>query len=352
MWKLMRYILTTVLLAILGVTVVLVGIDIIFTFIVQIGSLGAGYSLLDALVFVLLRLPTDLYLMLPVSAFLGTLVGLGSLASKSELIAMQAAGVSIYQISRGVLLAASFLLVFAYLLSTYISPYTRHLAYLKQNQQSNPQALLVLATATWLKSGDHFVYIGQTRPSGNLLNLVSFTIDNNQLNEVKMAQSAQIENDQWTLTGVSDTKISDNQVIQTTANRLTEPSLISPHLLQIISMDPQDMTLPSLYSYIEYRKQNALDIKPYKLQFWSRIFQPLSLVVLMLMAVPFVFGPLRSANNGLRVVVGVFAGFAFYIANQFFSSFSLLFPIPSFLGAAAPIMLFSLILFIMMQRIN
>ncbi|MDF2529789.1 MAG: putative permease, YjgP/YjgQ family [Gammaproteobacteria bacterium] len=352
MWKLERYILSTVLLAVLGVTVVLLGIDVIFTFIVQINSLGPGYSLVDALVFVLLRLPTDIYLMLPVAAFLGTLVGLGSLASKSELIAMQAAGVSIYRIAKGVLLAGSFLLIFAYMLSTYISPYTRHLAYLKQNQQSNPQALLVLATATWLKSGDHFVYIGQTRPSGNLLNLTSFTIDNSQLSEVKMAQSAQIEKDQWTLTNVSDTHITDNQVTQTASSSLTEPSLISPHLLQIITMEPEDMTLPALYSYIEYRKQNALDVKPYKLQFWSRIFQPLSLVVLMLMAVPFVFGPLRSANNGLRVVIGVFAGFTFYIANQFFSSFSLLFPIPAFLGAAAPIMLFSLVLFILMQRIN
>ncbi|MDF2939373.1 MAG: putative permease, YjgP/YjgQ family [Gammaproteobacteria bacterium] len=348
----MRYIFTTVLLAILGVTGVLIGIDVIFTFIVQINSLGAGYTLVDAFVFVLLRLPTDLYLMLPVSAFLGTLVGLGTLASKSELIAMQAAGVSIYQISRGVLLASSVLLVFAYLLSTYISPYTRHLAYLKQNEQSNPQALLVLATATWLKSGDHFVYIGQTRPSGSLLNLVSFTINNSQLSEVKMAQSAQIEKDQWTLTHVSDTKVSDNQVTQTTSASITEPSLISPHLLQIISMDPQDMTLPALYSYIEYRKQNALDPKPYKLQFWSRIFQPLSTVVLMLMAVPFVFGPLRSSSNGLRILIGVFAGFSFYIVNQFFSSFSLLFPIPAFLGAAAPILLFGLILFALMQRMN
>jgi lipopolysaccharide export system permease protein len=348
----MRYIFTTVLLAIFGVTVVLIGIDVIFTFIVQINSLGPGYGLLDAFIFVLLRLPTDVYLMLPVTAFLGTLVGLGSLASKSELIAMQAAGVSIYQISRGVLLASSCLLLFAYLLSSYISPYTRHLAYLKQNEQNNPQALLVLATATWLKSGDHFVYIGQTRPSGNLLNLVSFTINNSQLTDVKMANSAQIENEQWTLSQVKDTQITDTQVSQTTSDSLTEPSLISPHLLQIISMDPQDMTLPALYSYIEYRKQNALDPKPYKLQFWSRIFQPLSMVILMLMAVPFVFGPLRSSSNGLRILIGVFAGFSFYIVNQFFSSFSLLFPIPAFWGAVAPIVLFGLILFALMQRIN
>ncbi|MDO8953292.1 MAG: LPS export ABC transporter permease LptG [Gammaproteobacteria bacterium] len=352
MWKLMRYIFNTVLLAVIGVTIVLVGIDIIFTFIVQVNSIGPNYSLLDALIFVLLRLPTDIYLMLPVAAFLGTLIGLGSLASKSELIAMQAAGVSIFQISKGVLLASSFLLIFAYMLSTYISPLTRHLAFLKQNQQNNPQALLVLASATWLKSGNHFIYIGQTRPSGNLLNIVNFSINNDQLNDVEIAQSAQIEKDQWTLTNVSDTHITDTQVSQTITPSLTQPSLISPHLLQIITMDPADMTLPSLYSYIEYRKQNALDVKPYKLQFWNRIFQPLSLVVLMLLAVPFVFGPLRSANNGLRVVVGVFAGFAFYIANQFFSSFSLLFPIPAVVGAAAPILIFSMILIGMMNKVN
>lgn len=352
MWKLMNYIFTTVSLAVLGVTAVLVGIDIIFTFIVQVNSLGPGYSLADAIVFVLLRLPTDIYLMLPVTAFLGTLIGLGSLASKSELIAMQAAGVSIYQIAKGVVLSSMLLIVFAYMLSTFISPYTRHLAYLKQNQQSNPQALLVLASATWLKSGNHFIYIGQTRPSGNLLNLINFTIDNNQLDSIEMAQSAQIKNEQWTLTNVSNTDITDSKVSQTKSPAIIEPSLISPHLLQIITMDPADMTLPALYSYIQYRKQNALDVKPYKLQFWNRIIQPLSITILMVLAVPFVFGPLRSANNGLRILVGVFTGFAFYIANQFFSSFSLLLPIPAFLGAILPVITFAGILTAMMWLIN
>jgi len=348
----MGYIFNTVLLAIFGVTLALIGIDLIFTFIVQINSLGPGYNMLDAIIFVLLRLPTDIYLMLPVSAFLGALIGLGSLASKSELIAMQASGVSILQISRGVVLASTFLLIFSYLLSTYISPLTRHLAYLKQNQQNNPQALLVLASATWLKSGNHFIYIGQTRPGGNLLNLINFSIDNNQLNDIQMVGSAQINNNQWTLSKVTDTHLTDTLVTQTQSDSITQASLISPHILQIITMDPNDMTLPALYSYIQYRKTNALDVKPYKLQFWNRIFQPLSLVVLMLLAVPFVFGPLRSANNGLRIVVGVFAGFAFYITNQFFSSFSLLFPIPAFMGAVTPILLFSLILAAMMWKVN
>lgn len=51
---------------------------------------------------------------------------------------------------------------------------------------------------------------------------------------------------------------------------------------------------------------------------WSKIFQPLSVAVMMLMALSFIFGPLRSVPMGVRVVTGISFGFIFYVLDQIF----------------------------------
>lgn len=56
----------------------------------------------------------------------------------------------------------------------------------------------------------------------------------------------------------------------------------------------------------------------YQLNMWSKIFQPLSVAVMMLMALSFIFGPLRSVPMGVRVVTGISFGFIFYVLDQIF----------------------------------
>ena len=67
----------------------------LFIFIGQQDDIGVGnYSALDAIVFVLLNLPEQAWALLPVSALIGSLMGLGSLARGSEITVIRATGVS------------------------------------------------------------------------------------------------------------------------------------------------------------------------------------------------------------------------------------------------------------------
>ena len=74
----------------------------------------------------------------------------------------------------------------------------------------------------------------------------------------------------------------------------------------------------------------------YQLNMWSKIFQPLSVAVMMLMALSFIFGPLRSVSMGMRVVTGISFGFLFYVLDQIFGPLSLVYNIPPILGALLP----------------
>ena len=353
MRRLSLYIAKTVLLSIGLVIGVILSIDLIFTFVAQFHAIGHnGYSMIDAIEFVFLRLPSDLYLILPVCAFIGVLVGLGQLASKSELIAMRAAGVSVAQICRGVLYAAAVVVLVGYLLAIYISPVTRHMAYTKRNQPSQRSAVLVLASATWVRVGDNIIYIGKTLPGGRLENIVSYHITNNQIKQITHADTAKVADKHWVLSNVTMLNLDHDHITKQFRKQATNLGLLSPNLLHILTLEPEDMTLWALYEYIQYRQQNQLDPKPYVLQIWLRILQPLTLVIMMLLAVPFVFGPLRSATMGLRLAVGLSVGFVFYIASQFFGSFTLISPLPAFLGVSIPTLVFALILLVMIRRIN
>ena len=88
MAKLDRYIGVHVFLAILSVLGVIVGLALLFAFIDELGDIEGGYGLLQALEYVLLTTPRRLYEMLPMAALIGCLIGLGTLASNSELTIM------------------------------------------------------------------------------------------------------------------------------------------------------------------------------------------------------------------------------------------------------------------------
>ena len=351
--KLTWYLAKTVILSTLMIIVILLGIDAVVTFVVQTGNVGQGnFSVWTALEFTLWRLPSDLYLVLPVCGFLGVLFGMGALASRHELIVMRAAGMSMWRMSRGVWLGALVFVALGFALSTYISPITRHIAFYKASAMRGAQAVLVLADQSWIKSGDHFVLIGQALPDGYLESVNDFTVTDNKLSKITSAPEVKVEPDKWLLTNPTVTTLSPNKVTTTVHKQLQQPALLTPKLLHILALSPQNMTVTSLMTYIHYRVKNKLDANPYKLQFWNRIFQPLIILILMLLALPVVFQPMRSSGVGWRLMTGFSVGFGFYLVSQFFSTFSVIFNLQPFLGAALPTIVFTFLLVILLWRMN
>lgn len=338
--KLSAYVAKTVFLATLSILLLILSIDFVFAMIGEVNGLEPGASLLSGLIYVLLRMPSDLSLIFPIAGFLGALVGLSLMASKSELIAMRAAGFSIFSLAKAVLLTASFLLSFYYLLTVFLAPYSRHLSINEDRILSRQGNILVLSSETWLKSGGHFLLMGVILPEGVVQHVTDFWVQNGTLTHIRKIDEIHLNpNGTWVLSNVVDTKIEAKRISQTRQATLSEPSLISSALLPIISMSPDEMTLPVLYSYIHFRTQNNLDSKQYELEFWSALIGPLMLPIMMLLSIPFVLGSLRSGAQ-TRIIIGLVMGFGFYIVSQFFGSLTLLSPLPPILGASVPILFF------------
>ncbi len=353
--KLTRYIIHSVLGATLLVLLVLSCLYLLFAFIGESTSIQGSYTYWDALMYVLLTLPANLYVIFPVVGLLGGLLGLGHLASHGELGAMRAAGISVAKIARSVVFAGILMGVVTFLIGAFVGPALQSYASVQKDIQQNGRAILMTSHSTWLKEGNHFVYIQSAGSNGLLEGITRFDVQNNQLVQIEHANSAYYDpHANWTLNRLTQTTLTPDAIRVTTLPQLLHVNLVSPNILQLLLFQNQsdNLTLPGLISYIHYRHHNELSIERYLLTFWQLIFQPIAAVILMLMAVPFVFGPMRSSGFGYRLVLGLLLGFVFFLVSQSTGPMVLVYHGSAFWGAAMPVLFFGGVLGFLIARVN
>jgi lipopolysaccharide export system permease protein len=310
----------------------------------ELEDIGRGnYGILQAMFYVLMELPRDVYQLFPMAGLIGCLMGLGLLASSSELVVMRAAGVSLWQITRAVFIAILIMVGIVTVLGEAIGPHTiLHGERFKALERSGGQAVATTG-GVWLRDGQDFIRIQIVQATNELAGVTRYSFNSqHQMTGVTYAANAHYKHGVWQLQQVLESKIAADGTITTSkAPTGTWLMQLNPSVLKIAQVDPDEMTLSKLYQWIEYRKQNGLRYNNYSLTLWQRIFQPLATCVMMLLAIPFIFGPLRSATMGLRLVSGVIVGFGFYILNQVFGPISLVYQFPPILAAIVPMLLFA-----------
>ncbi|WP_116963467.1 LPS export ABC transporter permease LptG [Fastidiosibacter lacustris] len=347
MKRLTLYVASTVLYTSFIMILALTAIFLLFTYIAQAGDIGKGkYTALIAFLYVVYQAPANIYLIMPVCALLGGLMGLGLLANNSELIVMRASGQSISQIAKGVLLAAFCLALITFLTGAYIAPYFQKQATINKTLATGGNEALVLydTQTLWVREGNAFIHVGKNDTDGKLSNVTKYTVDNNQLTAIDHGDSATFENKQWQVNNVVSTQIGkDNSVVYKDAKQYWN-NLLPPSLLKIITSNTDYLNLSELIDYIKVNKEGQQNANRIWLKFWQTFFQPLSLIILMLIAVPFSLGSMRSSALGYKFIIGMLFGFSFYIINQTFGPFSLVYNLPGFFGAAIPNVIFTFIL--------
>lgn len=348
-----RYIASTSLLLILAALVLVLGVDFLFAYIHELGGVGRGdYRATTALFYTALTLPRRLYDLFPIASLIGVLMALGLLASRSELIVMRASGLSIAQIAAAVAKVGVLMAVGASLLGEFVVPQAEYVAEgLKIQAKSSGQAVLT-AQGTWIREEDDFIHIRSLLPNGVLQEVTRYRFnDQYELQSTMFIQEAKYRHHTWELSGIKESLISPQKVLMRERATDTLNDLIDPALLDVLLSKPDNLSLVGLHRYIGYLKDNQLDASHYELIFWQKIAAPFSVILMIVLGVPFVFGPLRNASMGLRMLSGIFFGFLFYLVNEIFGPLSLVYHFPPLLAALAPLFLFSCFGYWMMRRV-
>lgn len=345
--RLDAHIRNAVLMAMLVVIGLIASLDLVFTLLDQLADTSASYGTPQALLFVLMTLPSSIYELLPFAALGGALIGLGVLASNNELVVMQSAGVRVSQIVFAVLKPTLLVMAFGILLGEYIAPPLEQLAQSNRALQRSGGVAINSEEGTWRKVGNEFIHIGAIAPGGEqLFSLTRYRLDERRrLLSASYAESANyVSNPEgggfWRLQGVSQSVFEAGRV--RTSRYLQEDWQVelSPELLGVLLIEPDEQPISGLYRLARYFEGEGLDPSRFDLAFWKKLLQPLTTVALVLLAVSFVFGPLREATMGFRVFVALAIGLAFTILQRLMEPASLLLGFEPLFAVLLPVVLF------------
>ena len=156
----------------------------------------------------------------------------------------------------------------------------------------------------------------------------------------------------WRLHEVSRSIVSAKQIESSSFDELYWQSELNPDNLGILTRNVEELNLLDLYRYRSYLRANGLDARRYDLSFWRKLFQPATTIVMMLVALSFIFGPLRSVSMGTRLVSGVITGFAFHLGNNIFGPLSIVYGLSPIIGASLPMLALLLAAVILLGRIR
>lgn len=351
MRKLDRYVGWTVFAAIILVLIVIVGLDAVSEFIDESDDISETYTFWQVSLYVLLTLPGRFYEFMPFAALIGCLLGLGQLATSSELVVMRAAGVSIGRLTWLAMKPALLLAVFGFLLGEFLAPRTEQMAETGRALAQNPEESFGGNYGVWNREGNTFVHFNAVDTEGVVLGITLWQLDDKQrMRSTLRARRAVYQGNFWTMEEVVKTTFSSWQTTREVHDEVRWDTAITPELLSLVVVSPDSLPLADLYRYSRYLKQQRLDSEDSELALWRKLLQPLAIASLVLVAISFVFGPLREGTVGFRIFVGVIVGIVFSTSQDLLGPASLVFGFPPLYAAIVPIAVCALVGIILLAR--
>ena len=351
MRRINRYIVSTVASAMLLVLAIVLSLDFLFAFIGEMDELKNDYGVLDALIFVFTTLPRRIYDYLPLAAFMGCLVGLGAMAKNSELVVIRAAGVSTGRIVYISMKPALVVVLIGLLLGEFVAPYTEKIAQSERAVLQGAQLNIASHQGVWHREGDAFMHFNAVEPNGVLHGVSIQRYDEaRRLISSTFARRAIFHRDSWQLESVVETSFVEGRSYSERYATREWNTELSPSVLGVLVVKPDNLSISGLYTYSRYLHEQDLNADEYMMSFWKKILQPLSTGVLVLVAISFVFGPLRSVTMGFRVFSGVVVGLLFKYAQDLLGPTSIVFGFNPIYATLIPIVVCFLAGYVLLRR--
>ncbi len=373
-----RYIAKHVISASLFVLFLLIMLRAMFAILQESNSIGEGsYQVADAFLYVALMLPQKFLELFPMGVLIGSLFGLGTLASNNELTVMRAAGVTTWRIAGSALKASVMLMVFVLVLSELVAPAASKSAQQLRTAALSEGRITRSETGLWAKNrvestvdsnqeasnssdgkGDsQIIHIESIHKNGTMTNVSLYQLNRNyRLVKLTEAKSASMINGEWFLFNATETFFKfatskmEAKIIKDTYQKLKWLNPLEQDNIDTLTLKHETLNINGLMKYEDYLSNNSLDSSEVKLSIWQKLLMPVSIAIMVLLATSFVFGPMRDVSMGARILTGILLGFGFHLAKQSFGPISLIYDISPFFGAGIPLVGFAGLAIWLMRR--
>ncbi|NHA14792.1 LPS export ABC transporter permease LptG [Thioalkalivibrio sp. XN279] len=305
----------------------------------ELQDVGKGtFQAVDAFVVVIAHLPRNAFDVFPIAALLGGMMGLGALAKHSELVALRAAGVGLRRLAYSMLLAGAVFAGAAGAVGELVMPGAERFADAYSDELKRDRDSLSGLSGSWLRDGERIFNILQLESLERLGGVYVYRFDEGgRLESVALARRAQVGADrQWTLEDVAVTRIGAT-ILTEQLDTLVLETGIDPGVMSVSVIDTNSMSIPMLREYIRYLEANDLQAGRYEMALWQRVANVAAVPAMLLLALPFVFGPLRSGGNSARFVVGFLVGIVYILGKGALADGAQVYGAPIWLTAWLPV---------------
>ncbi|MEM8942012.1 MAG: LPS export ABC transporter permease LptG [Pseudomonadota bacterium] len=332
---------------------VIVGIDALSAFIDEAGSRSARWGFEQIGEYVLLTLPSRCYEYIPFAALVGSMIGLGQLASTGELVALRAAGLSKSRLIRTVLVQAILLAAIGFAVGEYVAPLTEQRAQslrsvaLYNNRQNNAEY------GIWQRDGRSFMHVGALTADRDIFGVSIYQLNGDGvIEQIISAEYGVFEDGGWRLSDIETTFFAEDEIRTAVTESEYLSSNVTPQILTLENVEPEQLALNDLMGYSRFLRAQGDDAAEFELATWKKVLQPLAVAALVFVSVSFVFGPLRDGTLGFRLFAGVMLGVLFRLAQDLLGPASLVFGFPPVYAAAIPIALLFVLGSLLLFRSN
>lgn len=349
-----RYIVRSVVQAAAVVGLASAALALVVGFIGEAENLGQGdYGLLQLSEYIFLSLPDDLHVVFPVIALLGSLIAVGGLAAGRELVVMRAAGVSVARLAGSVLLAGLMLAACSLLLGELLAPRGVAIGDSLRDVARHGQQRYRVDESLWLREDHNYVRIGGALTTDRVVDVTLYRRDaSGRLVEVVHAAGARLGDGGWRLQDAVVTGFGEDAVKLVHHDRLTLAMGLQPDMLEVSITKPDELATPGLYRYVRYLESNGVAAGEYRLAMWRNLVNPLTVIALTLLALPFSFGSLRGVGAGQRLFAGGLVGLVFFMFNEIGVSSGRVAGLPPWLAASLPTLLLLAGTLYWLKRVN
>jgi len=313
-----RYLYRTVIGFALTAMAMLLTLGGVVVFISEQSDIGVGnYSTGDAFLYTLLNLPQQAFDVLPIGAMIGALMGLGNLAAGSELVVTRASGISVWRMAWPVGLAGASLALAMYGIGEYAAPPMAQFAKHEKTLAKLADVSFAGQSSAWVKDGNLILRLQTAEFGGEFGGVTLFRLAGSRLLSIQHADRISLANPgEWRLHKVTTTNFEPERIVSESAPEVTIRSTVNPAFLGLAATDPDLLTLRGLAGYIDHLRRNHLETASFEIGYWSRIARIFGVVIVTLLALPFVLGPLRTTGAGARTVVGILLGVLFFLVTR------------------------------------
>ena len=349
-----RLIYREVLASVVFVAVGFLALFFFFDFVDELPNVGkaplGAYKMSHALGFVALQIPNHLYQLLPIAVLIGSIFVMARLAQSSEYTILRTSGLGPFRALRTLLGLGAIFTVLTFVTGDYLAPVADRTAQLLKARYEG--RISIGQTGAWLKEKQDFhtynVNVNALLPDGNMRGVRIFEADARgfmvSMTQAKRARFA--ADGSWTLLDTERSEFSTHgphaKVERTRRESLRWPTQISPEMVSVALLQPDRMSTIDLFQYIQHLDANGQTSQRYEIEFWRKVFYPLSCMVMVVLALPFAYLHFRAGGITSYVFGGVLVGISFFLLNNVFGYIGNLQNWWPWLTAASPGLIYSL----------